>query len=472
MVMASASFTVILSLSLGTVGATWWLSLRLTPEDARKSLTGWLAGWSVRGILIPLALWAVMNLGISWNLQPFMPEVQAAQNSGLGWAQEFLHVFAAGALILSTYWATVTLGWVLWRASGQMQPEPRRDFKTLCGACALALGIPALILLLIGGWTLLGLAGMLMVGPLAWYAPVALTPPKLPPMYARAVARMKFGKYSEAEWEIIRELEKAEDDFEGWMMLAELYAVQFRDLPEAERVVFDLCDQPKLPPSQLAVALHRLADWQLKIGDDPQAARKTLQVVCERIPGTHLAHMAQLRRNQIPSSSTEYRHQQSPPPIPLPALGDKLDAPHLPAEAVDKAAAARAANACVDRLRADPNNAVAREKLARIFTEQLNRPELGLEQLELLLCLPGATASQHAAWLSLMAAWQLKYRLDIPKARSLLERLIGEHPESPEAFAARRRLDLLNQQQPAPAPAKGPIRINLGPNSPNTAPPA
>ena len=52
------------------------------------------------------------------------------------------------------------------------------------------------------------------------YGPSILHVKPTPPMYARAIARMKFGKYSEAELEIIRELEKCEDDFEGWMMLA------------------------------------------------------------------------------------------------------------------------------------------------------------------------------------------------------------------------------------------------------------
>jgi len=80
---------------------------------------------------------------------------------------------------------------------------------------------------------------------------------------------MKFGKYSEAEWEIIRELEKAEDDLEGWMMLADLYATHFGDLAEAERTILEICDQPRLTSSQLSVALHRLADWQPEAGSGP-----------------------------------------------------------------------------------------------------------------------------------------------------------------------------------------------------------
>src|SRR5437899_3435494 len=114
------------------------------------------------------------------------------------------------------------------------------------------------------------------------------------------------------------------------MMLAELYANHFRDLTEAERTIIEICSQPKTTPSQLSVALHRLADWQLKLGQDPNAARRALQMVCDRLPGTHLAHMARLRMNQLPLTREDLREQQAAKPIPLPALGDKLDEPPAP----------------------------------------------------------------------------------------------------------------------------------------------
>jgi hypothetical protein len=46
------------------------------------------------------------------------------------------------------------------------------------------------------------------VYPIAAYAPNIVQTKKLPPMYGRAIAKLKFGKYSEAEVEIIRELER------------------------------------------------------------------------------------------------------------------------------------------------------------------------------------------------------------------------------------------------------------------------
>ena len=48
------------------------LSGREQANSIRLALT-----WLSKGLLLPLIVWTVMNLGISWNLQPFMPQVQA-----------------------------------------------------------------------------------------------------------------------------------------------------------------------------------------------------------------------------------------------------------------------------------------------------------------------------------------------------------------------------------------------------------
>src|SRR5215472_4055512 len=93
---ATPGFVLLLGLCAGMVATAWVLTLRLTPERKRKRISRWLLSWSLKGLLAPFAIWALMNLGISWNLQAFMPEVQIAQNSGGGWAAEFLHVLANG----------------------------------------------------------------------------------------------------------------------------------------------------------------------------------------------------------------------------------------------------------------------------------------------------------------------------------------------------------------------------------------
>jgi len=438
-------FVFILLLALAAAGAGWGLAYGLTPESSRPQRICKLVAWSGKGLLAPLVLWALMNLGLSWHLQPFMPQVQAAQNSGSPWFGVYLSVLATGAFVICSYWAAVTLGWTVAEAGRSADGETRAQFKSLCLTCLIAMLIPAVALVFFGGWMLLGLAGIALFGPMAGYGPGVLHTRPTPPMYARAVARMKFGKYSEAEWEIIRELEKCEDDFEGWMMLAELYAHHFKDLPQAEQTILEICDQPKTTASQLSVALHKLADWQLEQAGNPAAARRALQMICNHLPGTHLARMAQLRMNQLPATVAALRQQQSGERIPLPALGDSVDEPPAPAQSEEeRRKAAQEANDCVEILKADSNNVHAREKLARLFAERLDQAELGIEQATLLLDLPDQPDGRRAEWLGLIAAWQIKYRQDVQAGRALLERLLREFPNSPQAFAARRRLQLLH----------------------------
>jgi hypothetical protein len=423
------------------------LVYRLSREADRPQSLRWLLSWSLKGLILPLAIWAVMNIGVSWNLQPFMPQVQAAQNAGKGWGWAFLGVLADGLFIISSVWAAGTLGWALAQAAVGVTGEVRANFKALCSTCCIGMGLPAAGLVWLGGWPTLGLAATAILAPIAGYAPPILHAKKRPPMYSRAIARTKLGKYTEAEWEIIRQLENCEDDFQGWIMLAELYATHFHDLAQAEKMIMELCDQPRTTPPQLSIALHRLADWHLKLRSNPYAAKWVLQIICDRLKGTHLAHMAQLRINQLPETTEELREERTAKPIRLPALGDSLDDDSTDTEPkLERYKAAELANACVEKLKQDPNNVSAREKLARLFAEQLGRADLGLEQITLLLDMPDQPEGRRAEWLGLCAAWQLKYQHDLPAAREILQRLVREFPHTPQALAARRRIRLIDEK--------------------------
>jgi hypothetical protein len=255
------------------------------------------------------------------------------------------------------------------------------------------------------------------------------------------MARIKFGKYTDAEGEIISQLDNWEDDFEGWMMLADLYANHFKNLADAEETIVELCDQPKTNPSQISVALHRLADWQLKLAQDPAAARRALQLICDRLKGTHLAHMAQLRIHQLPGTAAELRKSQTGRTIPLPAVPDELDT--QPVVRMGREQATNLADSYVELLKQNPGYVAARERLAKTLAEQLGQPKAGIEQLALLLAMPGRVDTERAEWLSLTAAWHIKYCQDFATGQKVLERLIREFPNTPQATAARRRLESL-----------------------------
>jgi hypothetical protein len=431
--------------SLGLVATTWLLSWRLA-GPRNKTIHRWLLRWSIKGLLLPLLLWFLMNIGLSLSLQPFMPQIQLAQNSGGRWLPSFMRVMAAGLFLISSYWAAVTLTWRLWLTAASLDEEGRADFKALCRTCVIAMSVPAIVIVLLGGWAAIGLGATAIVAVAAGWAHSIVERSKTPPIYSRALARMNFGKYAEAELEIIKELEKCEDDFDGWMMMADLYANQFKDLGEAQNTIAELCEHPNTTPSQFSIALHRLADWHLKLADDYEGARRALQVICDRLRGTHLARMAQLRINQLPRSVEEARERRNAAPIPLPALGSVLDdetsagAPELSGHQ-----ARELAQEYVERLKRDPNDVAVREKFARLIAEHLDRADVGIEQLSLLLDVPNQPDSKRAHWLSLIAAWHIKYRQDLDRGRKMLDRLIDEFPGTPEALAARRRIELLDR---------------------------
>ncbi len=209
---------------------------------------------------------------------------------------------------------------------------------------------------------------------------------KVAPAYSKATALLKRGKVDQAEWAVIHELEKCENDFEGWMMLAELYALHFRDLAAAEQTIYDICRQPETNASQICTAVYKLSDWHLK-SDDPESARRVLEVICAKWPGTQLEKMARLRIQQIPASREELLKQRHGRPIALPGLQEMVETPPPPTQTKHEAASRAAA--CVEQLKLDPNNVELREEFARLLADRLEKADVAIDQVNLLLEMPG-----------------------------------------------------------------------------------
>jgi hypothetical protein len=418
--------------------------------------------WLWTGLMLPLVGWLLLNSALLPGLPPLIPEIAIARSTRQSWLPLVFSLTGPGLLFIGSLWTAVSFAWLA--AAIYRHAESQRDFMAVAGAVSLLCAPLAGLCAWGGGWAWAGISGVL------WFLPVthctlwlAAHPDKVP-MYARAIARMKLGKYKEAEEEVIQQLEKRADDFDGWLMLAELYAAQFGDLNEAERTISWLCDQPTTSPFQIATAFHRLADWHLKLCDNPAAARRALDEISRRLPDTHLAKMATLRQSQLPRSREEWMEKKIPRKIALPALTGEINASPAPASKLSRSEALVLAERYVTALNQNPNDVAVREKFARTLTEQLDKANLGLEQLALLLDMPDQPELKKAEWLSLSAAWQVRYCGDRNKGRALLERLIHELPQTPQAFAAQRWLGLwemeeklqrasVEQQQAAERPA-------------------
>ena len=402
--------------------------------------------WLATGLVVPSVGWVFFNCGFIRAWPPLLPEIAIAQASGGSWIPLVFTRTVPGLLTVASYWAAVTFLQLVIVIG--VYAESRREYGVIVGVLAVLLSPVAAWVVVAGG---MGWAG---IGLLIWLLPIVHCSSFLAsreesrPMYARAIARMKLGKYEEAESEVIEQLEKCEQDFEGWMMLAELYATQFHDLGEADRTIRGLCRQSGVPSLQISMALHRLADWHLKSGNDPVAARSALEEIVLRLPGTHFAHMAQLRCRQLPASRQEWHDQQKPKTLRMPALLGSLEDTAVPEPShLSRVDAAALANECVVRLQRNPNDAGSREKFARILVEDLGKTELGFEQMELLIAAPGVDEAKRAEWLSRLAGWQWGHRHDRSAVKQTLHRLIREHPQSAQAFAAQRWLSLLEMEE-------------------------
>jgi hypothetical protein len=397
-------------------------------------------GWLGKGMLVPLLAWALVNSG--WVLPPLTPQIHWLRQFGPAAGPGSVSLFLLpGVLTIATFWAAFSLG--VLAATIALTASDRKEWLTV----SLLMGLLALpfvwLLLRWTGWPGLGLAGICLLIPNV-HCTAGLLPRKPPkPTYSRAIARIQMGKYNEAEWAVIEELERCEHDFEGWMMLADLYATRFQDLASAEETIYSLCAQPGMTGVQIATALHKLATWHLEKGENPAAARAAMQVLCEGLPDTHFARMARVRMEQMPASVEELRQQKNPRKIRISTVGDPLD--RIESEpACSRESAVLTARQCVEQLNRNPNDVLAREEFARTMAEFLGKPRVGIEQLELLLAMPDQPESRRAGWMSLAGRWELDRLEDKAAGRQRLRQILREYPESVQAFAAQRRLSLLD----------------------------
>jgi uncharacterized protein (DUF1499 family) len=422
------------------VAQHFWMEAAAEDEFAEQRETFLI--WACKGIGPPIFLWIIINLGILPGLPALMPSVAIAKSAGIG--KFFIaldRVAAAGAFLIGSYWTAITLAWLV--GLSFHATEKRGTFVSVCVGWSLLLLPVAGLIVYFGGWAGAGLAATLWLLPIA-HSTVDLRPKRVKPTYSRAEAKINFGKYNEAEWEVITELEKYEDDFNGWMMLAELYANHFNDLAGAARTVRDICHHPNATPSQISVAWHRLADWYLKLTDNPAAARQALEEICERLPGTHLERMARQRIEQLPATREELLKQRQGVAVHLPASKDSFaDRGEFSARNMSRDQAAVAANECVEQLKKNPNDIAARQKFAMLLAERLDRAHVGIEQLELLLRMPDQPDHKRAEWLTLIGEWELRFRRDQEAARKLFERVVHEYPQTTHAFEAQRHIGMM-----------------------------
>jgi TolA-binding protein len=302
----------------------------------------------------------------------------------------------------------------------------------MCAAVGILLGItwaPSLATLLARPLTSMYDGGMVEVKP--------------GPLYSIAEGQRKKGHYQEALWEIQRQLDQYPNDFTGQMLMAEIQAEDLKDMQAAEATLARLCQQQGHSPPAIADALNRLADWKLKYEQDMEAARRVIQEIVDRFPGTSWSHMATQRLAHLGGADPLAAHERRP--MHLPHIEDSPFPSRGPAAAPQKTSEDEA-QALVKHLSEYPEDNEAREQLALIYARHYRRLDLAAEELEQLLAQPNAPSRQVVHWLNLLADLQLELAKDEAAARQTLQRIIDQFPEHAAAALAQQRQEHLQRE--------------------------
>ena len=267
------------------------------------------------------------------------------------------------------------------------------------------------------------------------------------PYYSAVRAKRHRGQFVEAVAEVRRQLAQFPQDYEGVLLLAGLLAENLQDLPGAEIALRNFCEQPSAPPRQVFAALTQLADWQLKLAADADAARATFQQIIDRFPDTEMALQARQRLAHVTATAQSILAQHDGQAVPLPEgvqnLGLREPAAFAQPREIEPG---QLAAAYVKQLEQHPHDTEAREKLAAIYATHFRRLDLAAMELEQLIGEPKHSARQVAQWLNQLASYQVELGADVATVCATLERIVEKFPGSPAAEVAQRRLARVNAE--------------------------
>jgi TolA-binding protein len=286
------------------------------------------------------------------------------------------------------------------------------------------------------------------------------------PFYSIAEAKRKQGKYPEAVAEIRKQLEAFPNDFKGWMLLAETQAENMGDLAGAQETVERVLTQEGHTPKNITFALNRAADWQIRFGQDLEAARLCLERVTTLFPDTEFAQLAAQRIAHLATPESLAEKNQRPR-IVLQHIEEKLGLQENTDARQPKAEdPAKAAQRLVDHLNQFPLDNEAREKLALIYADHYGRLDMATNELEQLIQNPNQPQKHVVRLLNLLADIQVRLGGGPELAKQTLDRIIQAYPESAAAENARHRLAYLKMEmrshEKAQAIKLGSYQKNIG----------
>ena len=271
------------------------------------------------------------------------------------------------------------------------------------------------------------------------------------PEYGIAIARRKRGRYVEAIEAIDVQLAKYPGNLDGLMLKATIEAENLGDLSAAAATIQEtLSDQGQLN-YRLPVALNKMAEWQLTIAGDPDAARRTLQQIRTAQPNSQAAQLAAQRLASLDSSEESESavvdfNESYQKLVEESAQKDDFTSPLELPKAIElnqQQVHEKAFQTCLSRVETHPDSINNREELAALYLGEGKEPAMALKQYEYLLALPGTTIHQKTAWLNKIADIQLKSGESYETIRATLEQIIALDPRAAPAARAQQRISYL-----------------------------
>jgi len=237
------------------------------------------------------------------------------------------------------------------------------------------------------------------------------------PLYSIAETKWHRGDPEGAIAEIDNELEKFPCDYDGQIMKATIQLETLRDFNAAQATLLEIIQQSHHAPGQIARVMNMLADWQLKHLDNKEIARDTLEAIVGRFPNTAIELVTAQR---------------------LARMDFLLDYD-------DKRNTGEVVSDCLKQLEKHPLDIDTREKLARVYFNRYDKPDLAWKQMGKLFENTFQQPSDIVRWLNRMADWHL--RKDNPTgARECLKQIIVRFPQLPFCEAAQQRLTLIKEK--------------------------
>jgi tetratricopeptide (TPR) repeat protein len=290
--------------------------------------------------------------------------------------------------------------------------------------------------------------------------------PEVRPFYSIAEAQRKKGKYNQAVVEVRKQLDRFPTDFQGWMLLADIYGGDLKDLNGAQSCVEELLRHDNHTPKNVSYALNRLADWNLSIAQDRDGAERALDWIIKLYPETEFSNQAAQRIARL-TSSEMLAEKEDRPRIAVIRYEAKIGLVGESASPKPKEETpAEAAGRLVKHLDQHPLDTEAREELALVYANSYQRLDLAVDQLEQLIGSPNQPSKHVAHWLNTLADLHIRMNSDRASAVSALHRIIELFPGTAVAANAEKRgayIDLeLNKNKKSQAVRLGSYENNIG----------